>query len=158
MSSPNKSTIENKKPMVIPSAPLAANPMLYAALMKLRFEVIAAYPGSHLDVGKVIDYDYGKTTYDAHNNFEKFPAIFKQLEWWEKREWSEMPNYLKYKTSQYSEVEYVVYPCKFSKEGQGWTCHVEKSIIPHGNYLNDKLPATEAEYLSYQQYLEGKHK
>jgi hypothetical protein len=28
MSSPNKSTIENKKPMVIPSAPLAANPML----------------------------------------------------------------------------------------------------------------------------------
>jgi hypothetical protein len=30
MSSPNKSTIENKKPMVIPSAPLAANPVLAA--------------------------------------------------------------------------------------------------------------------------------
>jgi hypothetical protein len=33
MSSPNKSTIDNKKPMVIPSPPLAANPMLAAVLI-----------------------------------------------------------------------------------------------------------------------------
>ena len=33
MSSPNKSTIDNKKPMVIPSAPLAANPMLPAVAL-----------------------------------------------------------------------------------------------------------------------------
>jgi hypothetical protein len=32
MSSPNQSTIENKKLMVIPSAPLAANPMLAAVV------------------------------------------------------------------------------------------------------------------------------
>lgn len=31
MSSPNKSTIENQKPITVPSAPLAANPMLPAA-------------------------------------------------------------------------------------------------------------------------------
>ena len=36
MSSPNKSTIKNKKPMLIPSAPLAANPMLGAVNSIMR--------------------------------------------------------------------------------------------------------------------------
>ena len=38
MSSPNKSTIENQKPMVMQSAPLAANPMLAAGLTMSAIE------------------------------------------------------------------------------------------------------------------------
>ena len=38
MSSPNKSTIENQKPMVMQSAPLAANPMLAAGLTMSSIE------------------------------------------------------------------------------------------------------------------------
>ena len=41
MSSPNKSTIENKKPMFIPSAPLAANPMLAAGICRHETKQIA---------------------------------------------------------------------------------------------------------------------
>ena len=60
-------------------------------LMKPRFEVIANYPGSHLAIGKVIDFDYGKTEYDSPNNFENYPAIFRPLNWWEYRTVEEMP-------------------------------------------------------------------
>jgi len=44
MSSPNKSTIENKKPMVIPSAPLAANPMLPAVVTRKLRPILFSTP------------------------------------------------------------------------------------------------------------------
>lgn len=124
-------------------------------LLKPRCKVIAPYPEQKDKVGYI--YEGNNWAKYWWEEMDRCPNIFKVLAWWEEREWDEMPKYLKYKISGFP-VDFVVYPAAFSKEGEGWTCHVEKSIIPHGNYLNDKLPATEAEYLSYQQYLEGKHK
>ena len=57
MSSPNKSTIKNKKPMVIPSAPLAANPMLAAALSSKKcVEILTpfAYVKNYTDKGRML--------------------------------------------------------------------------------------------------------
>ncbi len=44
MSSPNKSTIENQKPMVIPSAPLAATPMLPAVESRTLRPILFSTP------------------------------------------------------------------------------------------------------------------
>lgn len=118
-------------------------------LLKTRFELIADYPGNSQPIGNVTIED------TTASYFRKFTSNFRELFWWEKRIIEQMPKYLKCKSNYNTEI-WVVYPASFSKEGDGWTCHVEKSIIPPGNYLNDKLPATEAEYLSYQQYLDGK--
>lgn len=64
-------------------------------LMKPRFKVIADYPGNHIEIGTVIAEDYGRNHYDAPNEFEKYPAIFKKLEWWEERSIEDMPEFLK---------------------------------------------------------------
>jgi hypothetical protein len=64
-------------------------------LMKTRFEVIADYPSSPFKVGDIITYDgivYGmgepqKFTRDP----EKYPHLFRKMNWWEKRTSEQMP-------------------------------------------------------------------
>jgi hypothetical protein len=48
-----------------------------------RFKVIADYPGSHLEIGKIINEYYGVRSYDEKNSFEKYPAIFEEIDWWQ---------------------------------------------------------------------------
>ena len=63
--------------------------MTQKELMNTRFEVIADYPSSPFVVGDVIAYDgivYGmgqpqKFTREP----EKYPHIFRKMNWWEKR-------------------------------------------------------------------------
>ena len=64
-------------------------------LMNTRFEVIVDYPSSPFIVGDVIAYDgivYGmgqpqKFTREP----EKYPHIFRKMNWWEKRTADQMP-------------------------------------------------------------------
>lgn len=126
-------------------------------LLKVRYKAIAGWPGNTKyeigDIlkgyspgcggGNLIVNDKGESIWLSPENF---PTLFKKLEWWEDRKESDMPEFLKYATKEHSAKHFVVYPVKFIRERYGWTCVVERTIIPHGNYLKDKLPATKEEY------------
>lgn len=72
-------------------------------LMAPRVEVIAPYPSSHLhfNVGDILTYNghsyvMGHHVSIAKETVESYPHLFKKLQWWERREVSEMPEYVKY--------------------------------------------------------------
>lgn len=79
-------------------------------LLKPRFKVIADYPESKFAIGKTIRpnredgvINESWVTPDGNGywefawikNIEKYPAIFKKLEWWQEREEKDMPEYIK---------------------------------------------------------------
>lgn len=74
-------------------------------LMIPRYEVIADYPNSPYKAGDIItlsDFDSGvwykkyPPRHFEQSDSDKYPAIFKPLKWYERRELSEMPEYVKY--------------------------------------------------------------
>lgn len=95
-------------------------------LLKPRYKVIADYPGNDIPIGYIItDVDY----YTRRNvDFDKWPHIFKKLEWWEDRKPEEMPEYLKVK----------------STKGIFKVSDLVSGV--YKNYLMNYLPATKEEY------------
>lgn len=70
------------------------NKLSVQELMKPRYEVIADYSTSDvigLEVGTII------TKYNLFPFCESYRHIFKPLKWWERREASELPDYVSYK-------------------------------------------------------------
>lgn len=69
-------------------------------LLRPRFKVIADYPESMFDIGKI------EECAEAHHGcvtfYGKYPAIFKRLDWWEERAEGDMPEYLKHKKFGYA--------------------------------------------------------
>lgn len=134
-----------------------------AELLKPRYKVIADYPDNQLPVGGIlikhshID-DWLRLVGAPHGLIgiresvpENYPHLFRKLEWWEERQESEMPDFLKYKIYDYGDNKYYIYPV------QDWnlkinSVKVDKHIIDLSNYLKDKLPATKEEYESYFNY------
>ena len=72
-----------------------------AELLKPRFKVIADYPESKFKVGEIIQLTWNDPFPDKYGGYEtfynKYPHLFKKLEWWEDRKESEMPQYVAYK-------------------------------------------------------------
>jgi len=67
-------------------------------LLRPRFEVIADYPHSEYEVGEVLDRNWswdGDDVNGFNKSISQYPHLFKELEWWEKREEKDMPEYLK---------------------------------------------------------------
>jgi hypothetical protein len=62
MSSPNKSTIENKEPMFIPSAPLAANLMLVAGVVIIEGDKITIQSAAYIEDGWYIEIIHNEIT------------------------------------------------------------------------------------------------
>jgi hypothetical protein len=104
-------------------------------ILKPRYKVIADYPRSPYVIGNIISDDDKEYTCEY---MSRFPAIFKPLEWWEDREESDMPKYVKSLIDQKYYKVITSNPVSFRgfKEGD--------LIIdyPWGN----ALPATEEEY------------
>ncbi len=74
-------------------------------LLKPRFKVIADYPLSSYNVGRILTpISKGSSLYDCIEasssekirNPNKYPHLFKKLEWWEDRSLYEMPDYVKF--------------------------------------------------------------
>lgn len=107
-------------------------------LMKPRYKVIADYPANYYGVGEIYTDCSAYTT----ELFEKYPHLFKKLEWWEEREESEMPEYVKEIGGESHVVKvanhYVVGMFEGDLDGQYWEA-------PYNEYV----PATEAEYQNY---------
>ena len=68
-------------------------------LMKPRFLVIADYPNSEYTVGEIVTPDSDLWIHSnmklCYPSVEKFPQIFRKLEWWEERKVEEMPMYVR---------------------------------------------------------------
>lgn len=130
-------------------------------LLKPRYKVIAAYPMCLRKVGTVLDncgkslsgnylYDLGKDTWDSEY-LDKYPHLFKRLEWWEERELPQMPEYLKgpdggvVKPTMYSlGYPFAFYTGEMEKKGKF------KGMEEPFN-LAAFLPATEEEYNSFRE-------
>lgn len=119
-------------------------------LLKVRYKVIADYPGSSRDWPEGMKVDRILSPQNvgwAKNvllwNPDDFPHLFKRLEWWEDRAKEDMPEYFKKK-----------FLSKESKK-EGWI--VEKIdgeffIIEEwaASGFVELLPATESEYLAFK--------
>ena len=75
--------------------------MEVSKLLKPRFKVIADFPDSDYEIGSIQDRDWSKYVNGEDETdgviwkISDFPHLFKKLEWWEERDISEMPMYLK---------------------------------------------------------------
>ena len=71
-------------------------------LLQPRYEVIADYPKSDFKVGQIIqcsddlvnDKDVGAFLLKFKYSFDKYPHLFKKLNWWEHRKVEDMPKKL----------------------------------------------------------------
>lgn len=103
-------------------------------LMSQRFKLIADYPTNTLTVGTVINNE-------AYFHIcVQYPHLFKKLEWWEERDKSEMPKYVKYREG-YHKVEFAQ-----KIGGEMWLKidGIERRI---NAFYTD--PSSEAEYQNY---------
>ncbi len=77
-------------------------------LMQPRYEMIADYPNSYINVGCIITelqehISIGRSisiegkVIISSVDFKKYPHLFRKLKWWENRDISEMPMYLRHK-------------------------------------------------------------
>src|SRR6188768_1239401 len=64
-------------------------------LMKPRYKVIADYPGSPFDVNEIIIDNGARPDDKSYPTYlDRYPNIFKAMEWWEHRKIEDMPEYI----------------------------------------------------------------
>ena len=117
-----------------------------------RYLVIADYPNSHYEIGQIIELSVPKDAsgwdmVTLANNEEimpKYPHLFRLLHWWEFRELSDLPIYVKYSTKgKIIKVKWI-----YVQDGEG------KVQLENGGYrvtwsFNLFEPATLNEYNEY---------
>lgn len=114
-------------------------------LLKPRFKLIADYPGNTQEIGNVT------VEVSTANYFRKYPANFRELQWWEDREIEDMPEYVKFKSD--SNTGKVLDAIINSTGGIAiqTDCISQPDNRPIINYcpIGWFLPASESEYLNY---------
>lgn len=121
-------------------------------LLNPRYEVIADYPSNTLPIGTIMEcpnYDNDFTKGYWIQSQKTYPHLFKRLNWWEKREESEMPKYLKHSfggnTEYYEVVKWdMKIMCGFTNIKNRECCSI---LTWHPDFTYQ--PATEEEYLKY---------
>jgi len=71
--------------------------MTAVELMTPRYELIADYPSNYCEVGTIIecpnfDHDFTKKAWEEV--IDKYPHLFRKLNWWEHRKVEDMPKRL----------------------------------------------------------------
>jgi hypothetical protein len=129
-------------------------------LMRPRFKVIADYPGSKHQVGKIYIKMDGREFYE---NIETgmaigfdpkyYENIFRPLAWWEDRELPQMPEYLKrVKVTPFMEtpINSVIKVNKWFIDEDGKDAYFTwEGNNELGNYPSTYSPATKQEYQSF---------
>lgn len=120
-------------------------------LMTPRFKVIDDYPNSLFKIDEILTNNERIFCDENSKRYSDFPNIFKPLEWWEERELTDFPKYLK---EEYSNIVIKVenYYLKYHK------IHFRYFDLEIQNFSNeyiyDFIPSTEEEYLEYIKTLE----
>lgn len=120
-------------------------------LLKPRVKLIAPVPFIEDEVSTILvsnqqgiflhpTHDEGSAYCIIWEDLEQYPHLFKRLEWYEERQESEMPQYIRIKnTHTISFVEEWDL-----KSDMGWICRVAR----HWHHKDALLPATEQEYIN----------
>lgn len=111
-------------------------------LMKLRWKAIADYPHSGHNVGDIIHIDSLPLPRTGTEFYNKYPHLFKPLQWFEDRESHELPSFIKLKLNEGTIVFNIAYRNYLDKEFMKWKFG--------GNTIDKFLPATEQDYITYQ--------
>jgi hypothetical protein len=121
-------------------------------LLKPRYKVIAEDTSGNFRIGDMfIKSNYGdwfeSGTFEMPEwELQKYPHLFCKLEWWEERKESEMPEYVKDLYDQ--EPFKIVSKHPISKDEYLITNRPKPAHYAHIKHF---LPATEEEYIQYQQ-------
>lgn len=116
-------------------------------LLKPRYKLIARYPGCDLNIGTLCTADsdlWVRGNYHlVGKDVEKYPHLFKKLEWWEERTPEEMPEYVNIAGEVLKIIDW--------KDNRNGTVirnkHYRYSISLPGSSVK---PATESEYNEYK--------
>lgn len=119
-------------------------------LLKPRYEVIADYPKNPWRIGDIL-YPFDKKLSIAAGlpEIERYPHLFKPLQWWERREEKDMPQYVKHTLNgrtTYHKIERwdMEIMVGYLDSGNRHVCSI-LSWKPEYTYQ----PATESEYDNY---------
>lgn len=105
-------------------------------LLKPRYKVIGDFPHSSMPVGMVFCKEYSDGDF-----WDKYPHLFRKLEWWEERTVEEMPEYIKIvDTGEVVKVDTY-------RLGIGF---IANNLTIKKVLSTNTLPATEQEYLTYK--------
>ena len=134
-------------------------------LLNPRFEVIADYPKSEFKIGDILHRILYATDDVFHSDknagvggldlkdIEKYPHLFRKLNWWEKRNVNEMPEYLKQKVEPNIEIYQYEKIIRWEMNNtigvisdKDMTC----CDLELWSKKNQYLPATKKEYENYQ--------
>lgn len=121
-------------------------------LMRPRYEVIADYPGNQNKVGSIIvcpDYDFTAQYWIEAN--DKYPHLFKKLNWWEHRKVEDMPMFLRSDLDAKSPTFHKIVEWRM-RELWGVIDPENRSVcsLMAFNPKFGYFPATEQEYLEYE--------
>ena len=129
-------------------------------LLTPRFEVIAGYPNMFMYIGAILThdntakawlfYEKDRPVFCGVQNPEKYPNIFKKLEWWEYRTEEEMPKYVKIQNdTEIVKIEKWDMKTMFGIEKINGTLREGCDLLLWKNKPEQYQPATEEEYNSY---------
>jgi hypothetical protein len=124
-------------------------------LMHPRYKVIADYPGNIHPIGHIHGHDINGTQnvmkLDEWLAFhDKYPHLFKKLEWWEDREEKDMPQYVKLVMSNRIQFVHKVEKWNgFNSNGQPLYRTYNRVNCLMTYCLLGLDPATEQEYTEY---------
>lgn len=110
-------------------------------LLRPRYKVIADYPNSIYKIGEIVQ-QFGQDFFNTAF-FEKYPLIFRKLEWWEEIEEKDMPEYVKWNYDnipEYGSVE------KVMGAELTWTMGIKVNSQVNHVKAEYFLPATKEEY------------
>lgn len=129
---------------------LHKKPLTPEQLMQPRYKVIADFPHSSMWVGMIFIPEKKEIKF-----YDKYPHLFKRLEWWEDRKIEDMPAYLKFDDERLSITSYGndVEP-EIHKVKNHWykICSSFMSEWRNVDYsYRAFMPATEQEYNTYIQ-------
>lgn len=111
-------------------------------LLAPRYKVIAPWPslGDDVEVGFI----YEKCTEYMCKHMDRYPHLFRKLEWWEERKPEEMPEYVEIiSNSKRLHVDGKEYKYEFINGSLFRIAHKNGGGLIVGNFI----PATEQEYL-----------
>lgn len=123
-------------------------------LLAPRFKVVADYPNSNFDVGEIIEFKplrkgngrwiaFGKYSVTHPNELNKFPHLFKKLEWYEDRDFKDWPKYVKWEEDIIFEV--------LNWRTNPNTSQLDGVYTDYGFlFIKDIIPATKEEFEIYQ--------
>jgi len=119
-------------------------------LLTNRYKVIAEYPDSTRSVGTVITTDSSKSEEWQQRHcdfFDRYPNLFRKLEWWEERGKEELPQYLK-------DIKFGLPMKVFKWSDKNPDCFVSEANSDSGylSYAKQYLPSTEQEYNEFMNF------